>query len=176
MATATINIGANPDIKGSLKFTGDTDIGPNITMELTEVQFGPGAALNLIGDEYGIIEITGEVLMQSDGSFGTVTHPDDTAVSPSTLNYLVGMGILEWQQEGTTGFVHLGNCNSFTFEQTVERLDHWQHMSGTRSKDFSPIVQQSTTVTLQLDEWTAANMRMYFLDAAPVTPLAQAAE
>lgn len=175
MATATINIGANPNVRGTLRFTGDTDIGPNITMELTLVQLGPGAALQLIGDEYGVIELTGDVLY-TDGSFGTVTHPDDTIVSPSTLAYLIGMGILEWQPEGSTGFAHLGNCRSFTFEQTIERLDHWQHMSGTRSKDLSPIVQQSATVTMQLDEFTAANARMYLLDPAPVTPLTQAAE
>lgn len=168
MAVATLNIGANPVIRGALRFVGDTDIGPNITMDLPQVQFGPGAAMNLIGDEYGVIEITGEVLIQPDGSFGTVTHPDDTMVSPTTLAYLVGMGALEWQQEGATGFSPLGNCNSFTYEQTVERLDHWQHMSGIRSKDFSPIVQQSATVTLQLDEWTPNNLRVYFLDAATV--------
>jgi hypothetical protein len=169
MATMTLNIGANPVVRGALRFTGDTDIGHNITMDLPLVQFGPGAALNLIGDEYGVIEITGEVLADDvTGSFGTITHPDDTLVSPTVLAYLVGMGTLEWQQEGATGFNPLGNCNSFTYEQTVERLDHWQHMTGIRSKDFSPIVQQSATVTMQLDEWTAANLRMYFLDAATV--------
>jgi hypothetical protein len=169
MATATINIGANPDVRGSLKFTGDTDIGPDITMELTTVVFAPGAAIQLIGDDYALIELSGEVLFTA-GSFGTVTHPDDTIVSPTVLAYLVGMGIVEWQPEGSTGFVHLGNCRSFTFEQQIERLDHWQHMSGIRSKDLSPIVQQSATVTVQLDEFTANNARMYFGDVLPAGP------
>jgi hypothetical protein len=43
-----------------------------------------------------------------------------------------------------------------------------QHMDGIRSLDYSPIVQQSATVRLQLDEWTVPNLRMYFLDAATV--------
>ena len=170
MVTATINIGANPEIEGSLKFVGQTDIGPKIEMILTSVQFGPAAAINLIGDEYGLIELEGRVLLV-DGNFGTVTHPDDAMVSPNVLNYYVGTGVVSWQAADDTTFVELGNCNQFEFEQTVERLDHMQRMSGIRSMDNSPIVQQSATVRLQLDEWTAPNLRMYFLDvAAVVTP------
>ena len=167
MATATINIGANPEIEGSLKFVGQTDIGPKIEMILTSVQFGPGAAINLIGDEYGLIELEGRVLLV-DGNFGTVTHPDDAMVSPNVLNYYVGTGIVSWQGAGEVTFAELGNCYQFEFEQTVERLDHMQRMNGIRSMDYSPIVQQSATVRLQLDEWTAPNLRMYLLDAATV--------
>jgi len=167
MATATISIGANPEIEGSLKFVGQTDIGPKIEMILTQVQFGPAAAINLIGDEYGLIELEGRALLV-DGSFGTVTHPDDALVSPNVLGYYVGTGIVSWQAAGETTFIELGNCNQFEFEQTVERLDHFQHMNGIRSMDYSPIVQQSATVRLQLDEWTAVNLQMYFLDVAPV--------
>jgi hypothetical protein len=86
-------------------------------------------------------------------------------VSPIVDAYYVGTGLLSWQPEGGTTFAALGNCNSFEFEQQVERLDHWQHMTGIRSKDFSPIVQQGATCTLRLDEWTAANLKLYFLGA-----------
>jgi len=167
MATATINIGANPEIEGTLKFVSDTDIGPKMEMTLTKVQFGPAAAINLIGDEYGIIELEGRVLLV-DGNFGTVTHPDDALASPTVSAYYVGTGIVSWQGAGDTTFAELGNCNQFEFEQTVERLDHMQRMAGIRSLDFSPIVQQSAIVRLQLDEWTVPNLRMYFLDVAPV--------
>src|SRR3954470_16305629 len=100
MAVSTLNIGANPVVRGALKFTGDTDIGPNISMNLPQAAFGPGAAMNLIGDDYVVTERAGEVLIQPDGSSGAVTHPDDTMISPTTLSHLVGMGVLEWQQEG----------------------------------------------------------------------------
>ena len=170
MATATINIGASPNVEGTLKFVGQNDIGPKIEMTLTSVQFGPASAINLIGDEYGLIELVGRVLMV-DGNFGTVTHPDDAMVPPNVLNYYVGTGIVSWQGAGDTTFVELGNCNQFEFEQTVERLDHFQHMTGIRSLDYSPIVQQNATVRLQLDEWTVPNLQMYLLDAnAVVTP------
>jgi len=82
MATSTINIGAAPEIRGSLQFTGANDIGPKLQITLTLVQFAPAAALQFIGDEYGFMELEGEVLIQA-GSFGTVTHPDDAMVSPT---------------------------------------------------------------------------------------------
>ena len=170
MAASTINIGANPNVVGSLKFEGSNDIGPQIEITMTKVQFGPGGALNLIGDEYGIITLEGRVLFTG-GSFGTATHPDGTLVSPTVLAYYVGTGIVSWQPEGAAEYIPLGNCNVFEFEQTAERLDHWERMSGIRSMDFSPIVQQSATVRLELDEWTAPNLQMYLLDvAAVVTP------
>jgi hypothetical protein len=91
MAATTINIGANPEVRGSLKFEGANSIGPQITMTLTLVQLAPSAALNMIGDEYGLIEIQGEVLLV-DGSFGTVEHPDDALASPVVDAYYVGTG------------------------------------------------------------------------------------
>jgi hypothetical protein len=165
MAVSTINIGASPEVRGSLKFEGANDIGPQITMTLTLVQFAPAAAMQMIGDEYGIIELEGEVLLQS-GSFGTVSHPDDALVSPDIHAYYVGTGVLSWQPEGATGFALLGNCNQFEFEPQVTRLDHWEHMTGIRSKDFSPIVQQAARCRLRLDEFTAYNLKMFMMDGA----------
>ena len=162
MALTTLNIGAQSQMRGSLKFTGANDIGPNIVMTLTLVQLAPATALNVIGDEYGIIEIEGEVLIVA-GSFGTVTHPDDTIVAPDINSYYVGTGVLEWQPEGATTFDKLGNCQSCEFTQTITRLDHWEHMTGIRSKDFAPVVQQAATVRMRLDEWNAYNLRLYFL-------------
>jgi hypothetical protein len=160
----TINIGANPDIRGTLQYTGANLIGPQIAMSLTSVIFGPAAALNFIGDEYGLIQLHGEVLFTG-GSFGTITHPDSTIVAPNVNSYRVGTGTLQWQPQGTTGFHSLGNCQMLEFNQEATRLDHWEHMTGIRSKDFAPIVQQAATVTLHLDEWNAANLKLYFLDA-----------
>jgi len=168
MAASTINSGSNPEVRGSLKFTGANDIGPQIQMTLTLVQLAPAAALSMIGDEWGIIEIDGEVLAVG-GSFGTVTHPDGAMISPTIEAYYVGTGLLDWQPEGGTTFSPLGNCNQFEFTPQIQRLDHWSHMTGIRSKDFSPIVQQSGTVRLRLDEFTAKNLAMYLLDSSLVT-------
>jgi hypothetical protein len=167
MAIATINIGASPQIRGSLQFTGANDIGPKLTMTLTLVQFAPQAALQFIGDEYGVMELEGEVLLVS-GSFGTIMHPDDTIVSPSINAYYIGTGVIAWQPQGGTGFHPLGNVNQFEFEPQITRLDHWEHMTGTRSKDYSPIVQQAARCRLRLDEFTAYNLKMFMLDGGTV--------
>lgn len=168
MASATINIGANPEVRGSLKFEGANDIGPQIVMTLSLVQLAPAAALSMIGDEYGIIEIDGEMLAVS-GSFGTVTHPDDTMISPTVEAYYVGTGLISWQPEGSSTFTPLGNCNQFEVTPQITRLDHWSHMTGIRSKDFSPIVAQAGTVRMRLDEFTAKNLAMFLLDNSVVT-------
>lgn len=167
MVATTINIGANPEVRGSLKFEGANDIGPQITMTLSLVQFAPAAALQMIGDEYGIIELEGEVLLVS-GSFGTVSHPDGAMVSPTVQAYYVGTGLISWQPEGSSTYTPLGNCNQFEFEPQVTRLDHWEHMTGIRSKDFSPIVQQAARCRLRLDEFTAYNLAMFMMDNSVV--------
>lgn len=167
LTPVTINIGANPQIRGSLKFTGANLIGPQLVMTLTLVQFAPAAVWQAIGDEWGVIELEGEVLLVS-GSFGTLVHPDGTMISPTINAYYVGTGVLTFQPQGGATFLPLGNCNQFEFEPQITRLDHWEHMTGIRSKDYSPIVQQSARCRLRLDEHTARNLAMFALDSVNV--------
>ncbi len=176
MATSTLNIGTAPQQRGTLIFTGANTIGPQLVITLPLVQFSPSGALNFIGDEYGLIEVTGEALADEDGSFGTVVHPDDAAVSPDIGNYYVGTGVVTWTPEPTTAVPtptarDVGNVNVFEFTQEAELLDHWNHRGGVRYKDFRPVVQQSATVRLEMDEWTAENLRLAMM-AAPAAAVA----
>jgi hypothetical protein len=171
MAAATLNIGTNAQQRGQLVFTGANDIGPNLVITLPIVQLLPAGALNFIGDEYGVIELNGEVLADDTGSFGTAEHPDDTATTPDIGNYYVGTGVVTWTPEPTATVptpleVDLGNCNVFEFTQAAEPLPHWNHRGGIRKKDFNPIVEQSATVRLELTEWSPENLRLA-LQAAP---------
>lgn len=72
----TIEVFDQEAITGELEFAGGNSIGPDITMTLFNVSFLPGSSLNLIGDDWGTIELTGEVLIQTgganDGRFGEV--------------------------------------------------------------------------------------------------------
>jgi hypothetical protein len=171
MAAATLNIGTEAQKRGTLIFTGANDIGPQLTITLPLVQFSPSGAMNFIGDEYGLIDITGEVLADDlTGSFGTVEHPDDTVVSPDIGNYYVGTGIVTWTPEPTTAVPtptarDVGNVNVFEFTQTATMLDHWNHRGGVRRKDFRPVTEQSATVHLVMDEWTAENLRLAMMAA-----------
>jgi hypothetical protein len=170
MATSTINIGTEPEKRGTLIFTGANNIGPQLTITLTNVMIAPSAATNLIGDEYGLLEVSGEVLADDSGSFGTVEHPDDAAVAPDIDNYYVGTGVVTWTPEATTAVptptaVDVGNVNVFEFNQTATPLDHWNHRGGIRKKDFRPIVEQSASVRMVMDEFTAHNLKLALLAA-----------
>jgi len=168
MAASTLNIGLQSQIEGELVFTGTNDIGPKLTITLPLVQFGPSGALGFIQDEWGQIELTGDVLADpTTGSFGTVLHPDDAMVSPTTAAYYVGTGSITWQGEGDVTPRDVGNVNTFELTPAVERLDHWNHrVGGIRKKDFSPVVQQTMTVHLVMDEFTAPNLQMALLATA----------
>jgi len=165
MPAATLNIGLQSQISGELVFTGTNDIGPKVVITLPKVQFGPSGALGFIQDEWGVIELEGDVLADEvTGSFGTLVHPDDAMVSPTTDAYYVGTGMITWKGEGDTTARDVGNVNVFTLTPAVERLDHWNHrVGGIRKKDFSPVVQQTLTVNMTMDEFTAKNLEMALL-------------
>lgn len=161
---ATINIGLQPEVRGALKFMGSNTIGPQLQVNLPIVEFAPSAAINFIADAYGLIELTGEVLADVvTGSFGTIVHPDGSIVAPNILDYYVGTGIVSWQMTGGSTFVDLGNVNLFEVTPVVEKLPHWNHRHGIRRQDLNPVVQQSCTCRITMDEFCAANLQMAFL-------------
>jgi hypothetical protein len=59
-------------ISGQLKFTGTNEVGPQWQLHFLKVDFIPGSSLNPISDEWGQLEVTGDV-STSGGSFGTAT-------------------------------------------------------------------------------------------------------
>jgi hypothetical protein len=164
LTTQTINIGGQPEFRGELKFEGSNNIGPNLVIDLPNVSFAPTAAINFIGDAYGLLELTGEVLADPvTGLFGTITYPDDTITSPTVLGYYVGTGIVSWKGLTDVDFIDLGNVDVFEVTPAVERLPHWNHRVGIRRQDFNPVVQQTCTCRVTMDEFTAQNLKMAFL-------------
>ncbi|MBB2698960.1 UNVERIFIED_ORG: hypothetical protein GGI66_003637 [Rhizobium esperanzae] len=78
--TKSFRIMSEAEITGQIDFTGTNDVGNKITMQLPNVSFGPSGSFNLISDEWGQIELTGDVLATeyTDGSsdFGQITFTD----------------------------------------------------------------------------------------------------
>lgn len=72
-STGAIEIFGGTSVKGSVKLVGSNDIGQQFTVEFLNVEFIPSAALSFITDEWGQIELTGQVEVDGTGSFGTVT-------------------------------------------------------------------------------------------------------
>jgi len=70
----TIDIFSLSEIKGSLRYVGQNDIGPRIQVDLPNVSIIPTSSINLISEEWASMEITAEVLIDgTTGKFGTVT-------------------------------------------------------------------------------------------------------
>lgn len=67
-----ISIFSENAISCSVLFVGANDVGPRWQLEFPRVDFLPSSALNPISDEWGQIEVTGDVVVV-DGSFGTAT-------------------------------------------------------------------------------------------------------
>lgn len=78
--TKTLRIMSKTEITGAIEFTGTNEVGNKADIDLPSVSFGPSGSFNAISDEWGNIEITGEVLATeyTDGTsdFGTITITD----------------------------------------------------------------------------------------------------
>jgi hypothetical protein len=156
---------------GKVKFVGANAIGPHITMELLNVTFRPANnAMGMIQDEWGQLQVTGEVLVDATGIFGTITHPDTTLASPLTSMYYVGKGLVSVQiLQGLTvpdaAYRDIGNVPVFEFVPNITVLTHYSSRLGVRSKDLEVIHEKQATVNMTLDEWTYANLQLAFLGA-----------
>lgn len=73
-SAVTIDIFSQNSVTCSVRFVGTNEVGPKWTMEFPIVEFIPSAALNPISEEWGQIEVTGDVLFDdATQSWGTAT-------------------------------------------------------------------------------------------------------
>lgn len=72
----TIEIFAHNSISGEIKFIGTNEVGPRRVWHFLKVDFIPGQSVSPISDEWGLIELSGEV-SASGGSFGTISAIGD---------------------------------------------------------------------------------------------------
>lgn len=89
--------------------------------------------------------------------------------SPNTDNYFIGKGNVYWMGEGETAWRHVGNVPEFEVSLTIDKLDHFSSMEGTRKKDRSIVREQSGTVRMVLEELTAANLELALMGEASAT-------
>lgn len=163
----TFNILAQNEIFAKVKFVGANAQGPQLSVELLHVMFRPAGTIGIIqADEWGQLQISGEVLVDSSGIFGTITHPDKTLVSPLTSQYYNGKGIVSVQvTSGTTpdvAYVDIGNVPVFEFVPTINTLPHFSSRLGIRSKDLEIITEKSAVLNLTMEEWTYRNLLLAF--------------
>ncbi len=65
-----IDIFTLSEVTGKLRFIGTNDIGAKVQMDFPSVSFTPSGSINMISEEWASMEITADVLVGSDGSFG----------------------------------------------------------------------------------------------------------
>jgi hypothetical protein len=95
--------------------------------------------------------------------------------SPNVDNYWIGKGIIKFQPEGQTGFVHLGNAPEVEYTPAVDVLDHFSSMAGVRSKDRKVVREKSANIRIVLEEMTPDNLGLAFMGGV-TDPTAPATE
>lgn len=73
-----IDIFSEEQVSGKLRFTGTNEVGPKWQLTFNKVDFLPSGAINPISDEWGQLEVTGDVSTVG-GSFGTGKKLSDEA-------------------------------------------------------------------------------------------------
>jgi len=69
-----IDILQNSSVTGLVKFTGTNSVGQKFEWIFNNVSFIPSSTVSPLSDEWGTFEVTGQVLVDNGGKFGTVTH------------------------------------------------------------------------------------------------------
>lgn len=87
------------------------------------------------------------------------------ATSPNIANYTIAQGIISFLEGAATPtvssvFRDLGNCPKATLKGNVTTKDHFSSRTGTRTKDVSRVTEKSATIDLELEEFTAENLRL----------------
>jgi len=163
MAAGTFNVFAASEIVGKVKFVGANAVGPQLTVEFPNVMFRPANAIGLIQEEWGQLTITGEVLVDATGVFGTVTHPDTGAVSPLTSQYYIGKGIVSIQLEGEVDYRDIGDVPTFEFTPDIQTLPHFSSRYGVRAKDMEVVTEKNASLNIVMDEFTYENLMLAFM-------------
>lgn len=168
MAAGTFNVFAESEVIGSVKFQGANDIGPHLVVEFKKVMFRPDAAIGFIQDSWGQITVTGEVLLDDDGIFGTITHPDTTQVSPLVSQYYQGKGVVSVKLEDDIDYVDAGNVPTFEFQPNITTEAHFSSRFGVRTKDLEVITEKAASLSIVMDEFTYKNLKFALLGADAV--------
>ena len=159
----TFNVFQADQLVSKVKFTGANSVGPSITIELTNVLLRAANPVAFIGDAWGELHLTGEVLADNSGSFGTLTHPDTTLVSPLIAAYYLGKGVLSIQATGDVAYVDVGNVPTFEFVPAVTTLPHYSSRHGVRIKDLEIIHEKAATLNIIMDEFTYHNLKLVLM-------------
>lgn len=90
------------------------------------------------------------------------------ATSPNTENYTLGKGVVYFDRKNLTtglytGELDLGNAPAFSFNVSLEKLEHYSSRGGLKAKDKEIISQITPGVSFTLDEINKENLSLLTL-------------
>jgi len=112
----SVEIFATDLLSGALQFIGTNDVGPRWTFSFAKVDFVPSGSFNPISDEWGALEVTGE-LATAAGTFGTATLTNleaDTLPVNLGLPEIIG-NLVSGQTLTAFDGIWAGTGNTFTY-------------------------------------------------------------
>jgi hypothetical protein len=141
LSNVTIDMFADNAKRGHMRYVGTNEVGPRWTFDLPVVEFSPSGSISPISDEWGNLEVTGEVLVSGDpASFGTASSDFSAEAVPTnsvlpsiagvaqvgqTLTRIVGTWTgnptftQQWQRDIGAGFVNIVGAIGATYVPVV---------------------------------------------------------
>lgn len=83
--------------------------------------------------------------------------------SPDTGNLYLGKGIAYFKISGEADYRDMGNIPEIELTPEIEELEHFTSRTGVRTKDLTVVLEKSGTVRWVMEEWTPANLQLFFL-------------
>jgi hypothetical protein len=156
------NILQAPQVIAAVNFTGANTVGPQLTINLPTVLLTTSKAIGVINDDWGEVEVDGEVLGNiTTGSYGTITETGG-ATSPNITNYYIGKGAVLVTPSGSAQF-NVGMVSKFEITPKPEILKHYATNLGTKFLDLAIVKVKELALNMTLDEFTLANLNIALL-------------
>lgn len=87
-------------------------------------------------------------------------------LAPSTANYSLFKANVYFEEEGTSGLVHMGNAPSAELSFEFDELEHFSSMEGINELDLTVIRSKSANLVIEFEEFPPDNVSFFTLGAA----------
>lgn len=81
-----------------------------------------------------------------------------SAIAPSTNNLAIFKANVYFQEEGTSGYVHMGNAPSVELSFDFDELEHFSAMEGINELDLTITRSKSASLVMELEEQNPDNI------------------
>lgn len=89
----------------------------------------------------------------------------NTTGVPSTSEYLIGRGIMQWAELDSTGlpksFRDIGNVPELTITSSVETYEHYSSREGLKTRDLRIVLQQDLTMGFSVENINFNNLSAF---------------